>query len=241
MLACQDVRVRFGAFVAVDGVSLDFEQGGICSVIGPNGAGKTTLLNALSGRVAVNSGRVLLYGEDVTRLPAHRRAAAGLGRAFQIVSLFPEMTVFENFRIAAQACLGLQPFWRPVRGMAALREKAATSMERVGLKDRQHRLAGSLAHGEQRALELGLALVADPPVLLLDEPLAGVGHAELRAGMEMLQHVLRGRTVVLVEHNMDLVMAVSDRIAVLAGGRVLAVGDPASVRSNEEVRRAYLG
>lgn len=242
VLSCRDVCVRFGNFSAVNGVTLDFTEGQICSVIGPNGAGKTTLLNALSGRVAVSSGQILLRGNDITRVPPHRRANAGIGRAFQIVSLFGEMTVFENFRVAAQACrAGMQPFWRPISSCSELSEKAEHCLERVGLADKRNRVAGSLSHGDQRAIEIGLALVADPPVLLLDEPLAGMGQAELHRGIELLARLIAGRTVVLVEHNMELVMNISDEIAVLVDGKVLTKDVPARIRENREVQRAYLG
>jgi branched-chain amino acid transport system ATP-binding protein len=242
VLSCQDVSVRFGDFTAVDRTSIDFEEGRICAVIGPNGAGKTTLLNVLAGRVGVSSGRVLLRGRDITRTAPHRRANAGIGRSFQIVSLFGEMTVFENFRVAAQARRGgLQPFWKPIGSDANLLQRAEHYLEQVGLADKRDRVAGTLSHGDQRAMEIGLALVTDPPVLLLDEPLAGMGHSELSKGIELLQRVIARRTVVLVEHNMDLVMNISDEIAVLVAGRVLVKDVPARIRENEEVRRAYLG
>lgn len=241
-LSCRDVTVRFGDFTALAGVSLDVAAGATIALIGPNGAGKTTLINALSGRVALTGGTIALDGRDITGLPAHARARAGLGRSFQIINIFPDMTVEQNLRIGAQAHrFRLQPFWRPAAAWPELAAQARAMAEMVGLADMLDQPVGRLSHGRQRALELGLTLMAEPRVLLLDEPLAGVGRQELAATVALIDRVRRGRTVLLIEHNMDVVMALSDEIVVMMAGQMLMRGDPASVRADPTVRRAYLG
>ncbi|NYZ16134.1 ABC transporter ATP-binding protein [Azospirillum sp. RWY-5-1] len=241
-IACEGVTVAFGDFVALRNVSLAFAPGRLAALIGPNGAGKTTLINVLSGQIRPTAGRVLLGGRDVTRLAPHARARTGLGRSFQIVTIFPEMTVMENLRLGAQArAFGLQPFWRAVDGWRALRERAEACAETVGLAAKLHSPAGSLSHGEQRALELGLTLTTDPAVLLLDEPLAGVGHSEIDRSVALIERVRQGRTVLLIEHNMDVVMSISDEVVVMTGGELLARGTPAEMRADARVRAGYLG
>ncbi len=241
-LSCRDVTVRFGDFTALSKVSLDVARGATIALIGPNGAGKTTLINALSGRVALASGSIALDGRDITRLPAHARARAGLGRSFQIINIFPDMTVAQNLAIGAQAHrFRLQPFWRPARAWPDLAERAREMAAMVGLTDVLDQPVGRLSHGRQRALELGLTLMTEPRVLLLDEPLAGVGRQEIAETVALIDRVRRGRTVLLIEHNMDVVMALSDEIVVMMAGQVLMRGDPAAVRSDPTVRRAYLG
>ena len=241
-IACSGVRVRFGDFTALSDVSLSVAPGCTLALIGPNGAGKTTLLNALSGRLALASGRVQLQGHDITSAPIHARARLGLGRSFQIINIFPEMTVLENLRLGAQPmAFGLQPFWRSVRAWPGLEARAREVAALVGLEDVLEQPAAVLSHGRQRAVELGLALMADPPVLLLDEPLAGVGQAEIQATTALIERVRQGRTVLLVEHNMDVVMRVSDEVVVLMAGEILTRGTPQAVRADARVRRAYLG
>lgn len=241
-LSCRDVTVRFGDFTALSGVSLDVAAGSTISLIGPNGAGKTTLINALSGRVALAGGTIALAGRDITRLPAHARARAGLGRSFQIINIFAEMTVEQNLRLGAQAHrFRLQPFWRPVEAWGDLTLRARETAAVVGLADVLDQPVGQLSHGRQRALELGLTLMTEPDVLLLDEPLAGVGRQEIAQTVALIDRVRRGRTVLLIEHNMDVVMALSDEIVVMMAGQVLMRGDPATVRNDPTVRRAYLG
>lgn len=241
-LACRDATVRFGAFTAVDRVSLDFTPGITHGVIGPNGAGKTTLINVLSGRQPLTEGRVLLDGRDIGALPAHARAHLGLGRSFQITKIFPTMTVFENLRLAAQAPrFGLQPLWRPVTAYGPLAVAADEMLGFIGLGARRDTVAGQLAHGEQRALEVGLTLMTNPSIVLLDEPLAGVGQHEVEAAVDLLRRMRQGRTVILIEHNMTVMMALADRIVVMARGAVLATGTPEQVRANAAVRATYLG
>ncbi|MCC6246726.1 MAG: ABC transporter ATP-binding protein [Rubrivivax sp.] len=242
VLDCRDIHVHFGAVRAVNGFSFGFRRGRIHSVIGPNGAGKTTLMNALSGRVGMAGGQVLLHGRDIGRLRADQRTLAGLGRSFQVTQLFPGFSVRDNLRLAGLA--GRREggvFWSRVGRRRAALARADEVLEQIGLRAQAHSLADELSHGDQRALELGLALVSDPPVLLLDEPLAGIGHHNLNDAMALLTRVVVGRTVLLIEHNMDVVMGVSDEIVVMTQGRMLASGTPADIKANPAVRAAYLG
>lgn len=241
-LECRDVAVRFGAFTAIDGVSLSFEAGRLYAVIGPNGAGKTTLLNVLSGRLQADSGRVLLDGREVTNVPAHARARLGLGRSFQITKLFAGLTVFESLRLAGLGrFFRLQPFWRPIGSYRAVSAAADAMLETIGLAERRGTVAEQLSHGDQRALEVGLSLMTEPRVLLLDEPLAGVGQHEVERAVALIERVRAGRTVVLIEHNMQAVMRLSEEIVVMVRGRVLASGAPEAIRRDAAVRAAYLG
>ena len=241
-LRCEGINVQFGALWAVNNVTLDFAAGGIQSVIGPNGAGKTTLINVLSGRQKPGSGRVLLGGRDITASGAHQRARLGIGRSFQITKVFAGMTVFENLRLAAQAgTFRMQPFWRPVEGYGALAERADAVVRQIGLGALRDHPAELLSHGDQRALELGITLMTDPAVLLLDEPLAGVGEREIGRTMDVITTVAQGRTVILIEHNIDVVMRVSTRVVVMNQGAVLSTGTPDEVRRDPAVREAYLG
>ncbi|MEQ8349055.1 MAG: ABC transporter ATP-binding protein [Sneathiellaceae bacterium] len=241
-LSCRDIEVAYGAFKAVSGVSCDFRQGRLYGLIGPNGAGKTTLMNALCGRARLSRGRVFLGGRDITGLAPHARTHAGLGRSFQITQIFPGMTVFENLRLAAQAHrYRLQPFWRAAGGFAAIAREAERVLAEIGLETFGGVNAGNLSHGDQRALEVGLTLLSEPKVLLLDEPLAGVGHGDADKAVALIRRVAKDRTVLLIEHNMDVVMAISDEIVVMLGGEILATGTPEAVRSDPRVRSAYLG
>ena len=241
-LSCRQATVRFGAFTAVNAVDIDFAPGLLHGVIGPNGAGKTTLLNLLSGRQVLTHGQVLMEGRDITAMPAHARARMGLGRSFQITKIFPTMTVFENLRLAGQAAqFGLQPLWRSVTAYPRLAAAAEEMLEFIGLTALGDVVAEQLAHGDQRALEVGLTLMAKPRIVLLDEPLAGVGQHEVERAVALLRRVRENRTVVLIEHNMKVMMALADRIVVMAQGAVLAQGTPAEVRDDPRVRSTYLG
>jgi branched-chain amino acid transport system ATP-binding protein len=241
-LVCENLSVNFGRFLALSNVTIRLDLGRVYAVIGPNGAGKTTFANVLSGLVTPSTGRVLLDGRDITQLPTHRRAAAGIGRSFQIINIFREMSVFENLRLAAQARrFRVQPFWWPVVRTPALARSAEAILDRVGLRPLAHRIAGTLSHGDQRALELGMALINEPSILILDEPLAGVGQHGIDRAVALVADAARERTVIMIEHNMEAVMRLSDQIIVLAQGRVLAEGSPQSIRANADVRAAYLG
>lgn len=239
-----DLRKAFGALLAVDGVSIQVQTGAIHSIIGPNGAGKTTFFNLLSGNIQPTSGQVLYKGRDITKLPLHRTAHIGMGRSFQITNLFPNLTAFENVRLACQA-MGRNnfAFWRPARHFTRYTDRAAAILEQVGLSARAGQLAGTLPHGDQRKLELGIILGADAEVLLLDEPTAGMAAEQVPELMALIQQIQQqgSKTVVLVEHNMNVVMSISDQITVMHQGQVLAEGTPAEIAANEVVQSAYLG
>jgi len=242
LLEVRGLRKRFGGLVATDGVDLDVAEGETLAVIGPNGAGKTTLIGQLSGDLKPDAGTIEFAGADVTALPASARSHRGLARSFQITSIFRDFSTLDNVALAVQAHAGHSfRFWRPARAEAALREPARAVLAPVGLGARGDVPAGTLAHGEQRQLEIAMALATRPRLLLLDEPVAGMGLDE-SARMVQLLRTLRGRhTIVLVEHDMDVVWALADRISVMVYGRVIATGSPEAIRANPEVRRAYLG
>jgi branched-chain amino acid transport system ATP-binding protein len=233
---------RFGGILATDHLSLDVISGELHAIIGPNGAGKTTLISQLTGQLLPNSGTIHFAGQDITRLPAWRRSALGLARSFQITSLLPDFTASDNVALAAQAHDGHSfRFWGSAREEQHLRRAAQSALARVGLADRADTLASKLSHGEQRELELAVALATKPQLLLLDEPMAGLGTTESARMVKLLQELRREVTIVLVEHDMEAVFALADRITVLVYGRVIASDVPAAIRQNEEVRRAYLG
>ncbi len=244
ILETRNLRREFGALVAVDDMSMSIEAGSLHSIIGPNGAGKTTFFNLVSGTLRPTSGQVFFKGEDITELPMHRTIHRGIGRSFQITNLFPNLTVTENVRLAAQA-MGrdsLRLFRSHTRFEHYL-ERAAEVLEQVGLTGRALQLAGTLPHGDQRKLELGMILAPDPEVLMLDEPTAGMASEQVPELMQLIQTIQDAgdKTVVLVEHNMNVVMSVSDRITVMHQGALLAEGTPAEIASDERVQTAYLG
>jgi branched-chain amino acid transport system ATP-binding protein len=242
LLRVENLVRRFGGIVATDHVSLDVTQGELHAIIGPNGAGKTTLISQLTGQLLPNSGAIRLAGRDITTLPAYRRSALGLARSFQITSLLLDFTASDNVALAAQAHDGHSfRFWGDARKESHLREAARSALSRVGLAHRADVVVSELSHGEQRELELAVALATKPQLLLLDEPMAGLGVTESARMVRLLQELRREVTIVLVEHDMDAVFALADRITVLVYGRVIASGAPAAIRQNEEVRRAYLG
>ncbi len=241
-LECRSLSVHYGRFKALDGFSHVFEVGRLYGIIGPNGAGKTTLMNAIVGGQRATGGSVLLDGVEVTKRGVAARARLGLGRSFQISKIFAGMTVFENLRLAAQATtFAAQPMWRAARDFPALADKAREMLAIVGLAPQADLAAEKLSHGDQRALELGLALMTSPRVLLLDEPLAGVGHQGLPAAIALLARVAQGRTVLLIEHNMNAVMRLAEEVLVMVNGRIVANGPPDEVRRDPLVRDAYLG
>jgi branched-chain amino acid transport system ATP-binding protein len=242
LLEVQDLHKRFGALKATDGVNLGIAEGETHALIGPNGAGKTTFIGQLAGNLRPDAGRISFAGENVTSQPAQRRARKGLARSFQITSIYREFTVLENVALAVQAHAGHSfRFWRPAFADPALLDPARRALEEVGLSAREHAPASSLSHGEQRQLEVAIALATRPRLLLLDEPMAGMG-AEESQRMIALLTALKGRhTMILVEHDMDAVFRLADRISVLVYGRIIATDTPEKIRMNEEVRRAYLG
>ena len=241
ILSAQGVVKRFGGFTALDGVTVDFHAGRLTSVIGPNGAGKSTFFNVLSGAFAPSAGKVLFEGEEVTGLPQHRFAHKGIAKSFQITNLFPQLSVLENVRVAVQAMHRRFDMWTARGTLSALEDKAAALLALVGLSARRETLAGNLAHGDQRSLEIAVALACDPRLLLLDEPTAGMSPEEARSMMDLILRLNQERSVIVVEHRMKLVMGISDRIVVLHQGKLLAEGAPDDIRRHDEVRRVYLG
>jgi branched-chain amino acid transport system ATP-binding protein len=242
LLRVENLVRRFGGIVATDHLSLDVARGELHAIIGPNGAGKTTLISQLTGQLQPNSGAIHFAGRDITRLPAFRRSALGLARSFQITSLLPDFTALDNVALAVQAHDGHSfYFWGNARKEKQLREKALAALTRVGLEQRADAVVSKLSHGEQRELELAVALATSPQLLLLDEPMAGLGATESARMVKLLQELRREVTIVLVEHDMDAVFALADRITVLVYGRVIASDAPDAIRKHEEVKRAYLG
>jgi len=242
LLCVKDLVRRFGGITATDRVSLDVAQGELHAIIGPNGAGKTTLISQLTGHLAPDSGSISLAGRDITHLPAWRRSALGLARSFQVTSLLLDFTAADNVALAAQAHDGHSfRFLGDARKERGLRDQALAALQRVGLAERAHVLVSRLSHGEQRELELAVALATRPQLLLLDEPMAGLGVTESARMVTLLRELRKEVTIVLVEHDMEAVFALADRISVLVYGRVIASGAPSEIRQNEEVKRAYLG
>ena len=233
---------RFGGLLATDHVDLDLARGEIHAVIGPNGAGKTTLINQLSGQILPDEGRIVFDGQDLTHEPPFRRAMAGLGRSFQITSVFNDFSVLQNTALAVQAHAGHSfRFWKPAASERALTEPALAALRRVGLLDRAQVPVASLAHGERRQLEIAMVLATGAKCLLLDEPMAGMSPAESEAVVALLQELKGEHTILLVEHDMDAVFALADRLTVLVYGRPIATGTPDQIRNHPEVREAYLG
>ncbi len=232
----------FGGVRATDDVSFDVRAGELHALIGPNGAGKTTLIAQLSGLLAPDSGRVSFNGHDVTRLPAHKLVKRGLARSFQITSVFPDMSAIDNVAMAVQANHGHSfRFWAKAASDQALLGKAAGFLSETGLSARTAVRARELSHGERRQLEIAMALATEPDLLLLDEPMAGMGLEESASVVALLNTLKGDKSLLMVEHDMDAVFALADRISVLVYGRLIATGTPAEIRANEEVRRAYLG
>ena len=250
LLSARQLTKRFGGLAAVNGVSVDLWRGQIHAVIGPNGAGKSTLTNLLSGDLPPTSGTVLLGGTDVTGWAPERISRQGLGRSYQKTNIFLPLTVHENVRLAAQSRDAQQP-WNPLRWWqdtraATIKNRATTArlesaIELSGLKDRRTAIAGAMSHGEQRQLEIAMTLATEPQVLLLDEPLAGMGVAEAERMVELLQRLKPAHAIMLVEHDMDAVFALADRLTVMVNGEVIAHGTPPEVRADAMVQAAYLG
>jgi branched-chain amino acid transport system ATP-binding protein len=242
VLQLRDVSKRFGGVVATDKVTIDVAQGEVHALIGPNGAGKTTLIGQISGSLGVDSGTIRFLDADVTRLKQHERVKAGLARSYQITSIFKRFSVLDNLALAVQARSGSSfSFWHPVAKEAGLFDEARTIADQMGLSEKTGALAATLAHGEQRALEVGLALATRPKLVLLDEPMAGMGPEESQRMIALIGRIRSNVTVLLVEHDMDAVFRLADRLTVLVNGRVIASGKPDHIRSHPEVRRAYLG
>ena len=242
LLSTASLRKSFGGVVAIDTVSLEVVPGEIHAVIGPNGAGKTTLVNLLSGLLKPDAGEIVFDGRQVTRLATAARVKRGLARSFQITSVLRDFTAADNVALTVQADQGHSfRFWKPALADPALRQPAAAFLDQVGLADRADIVAGNLAHGEQRQLEIAMVLATGPRMLLLDEPMAGMGIEESQRMVELLQALKSQYTMLLIEHDMDAVFALADRITVLVYGSAIATGAPAEIRANPQVRDAYLG
>jgi branched-chain amino acid transport system ATP-binding protein len=242
MLRLEAISKRFGGLVATDRVSLEVTQGEVHALIGPNGAGKTTLISQISGSLSPDDGEILFENRKITRLRQHARVAAGLARSYQITSIFRRFSVLDNLALAVQARSGSSfSFWKPVTGETELFDEARTIADKIGLSTQVNSTAGNLSHGEQRALEVGLALATRPKLVLLDEPMAGMGPEESKRMIALIERIRASVTVLLVEHDMDAVFQLADRISVLVDGRIIATDVPGKIRANPEVRRAYLG
>ena len=242
LLTASNVSRRFGGLVAVDRVSLSLNRGEVHSVIGTNGAGKSTLVNVLAGEMPATSGRVQLQGRDVTLWPQPRRARAGIGRSYQRTTIFPRSTVFENCRLTAQAHhQHVLNWWRAAAHCAESTRLAQQAIEQAGLSGQSHRVAGTLSHGQKRQLEIAMCLATAPQVLLLDEPLAGMGAEETERMLVLLAALKPGHGILLIEHDMDAVFRIADRITVMVNGTVIASGTPEAIRKDANVQTAYLG
>ncbi|RII84315.1 ABC transporter ATP-binding protein [Neopusillimonas maritima] len=242
LLSAKNVTRRFGGLVAIDNVSVDLDRGQVHAVIGTNGAGKSTLINVLSGEIPPNEGSIIMNGTDITRWPQPNRARAGLGRSYQRTTIFPTLTVHENCRLSAQA--KHQKFWSwatPAKNCRISNEAADRALELTGLAEYADHTAGLLSHGGKRQLEIAMCLATHPTVLLLDEPLAGMGAEETDRMLDLLDSLKKEHAILLVEHDMDAVFRISDLITVMVNGTVIAHGDPEAIRTNHEVQTAYLG
>jgi branched-chain amino acid transport system ATP-binding protein len=242
LLEVDDVSKRFGGVIASDAISLAIPQGELHAIIGPNGAGKTTLIGQLAGEIVPDAGRIRFEGRDITALPIFRRSQLGLARSFQVTSLFVDFTALDNVALAVQAHAGHSfRFWRDARNEPELRMPARAALARVGLAGRGDVIVSNLSHGEHRQLEIAMALATTPRMLLLDEPMAGMGPEESTRMVKTLRELKRELTILLIEHDMEAVFALADRITVLVYGRIIASGPPEAIRANAEVRQAYLG
>lgn len=241
ILSVHDLGVSFGGIHAVNGVSFSAEPNAITTVIGPNGAGKSTLFNLISGLIRPSAGRVMLRGEDRTGAPPHLMQRAGLGRSFQITNLFFELTVLENLRLAAQRLEPPVRLWLPVRKSHRALARVDAMIERFGLASKTGELAGALSHGEQRRLEIAIALAAEPSILLLDEPTQGMSHADTADTAKLIRDLARDVTILLIEHDIGVVMDISHHIVVMHQGKKIAEGRPEIVRADPAVQAAYFG
>ena len=242
MLRLERLTKRFGGVLATDGVTLEVARGEVHALIGPNGAGKTTLIGQIAGTLAPDAGEIFFLGERLTRRKPHERVRAGLARSYQVTSIFRRSSVLDNLALAVQARSGSSfSFWKPVGSERALFDEARSLLEEIDLAGKQDSIAATLSHGEQRALEVGLALATRPKLVLLDEPMAGMGPEESGRMLALIERIRARVTVLLVEHDMDAVFRLADRVTVLVDGRAIASGAPASIKADAEVRKAYLG
>ena len=241
-ISLKDVRKNFGVTAIIRGLTLDIRPGERHAIIGPNGAGKSTMFHLISGRIKISSGAIELKGEDITRLEPYEINRRGLSRSFQVTNIFPKLSVFENIRCGVLWSLGYRySFWRFVDRLKDANERAAEIVEMIGLAQRRDIPAGVLAYAEQRALEIGITIAGGADVIMLDEPTAGMSHAETDAAVALIRKISEGRTLIMVEHDMSVVFGLSDRISVLVYGQIIASDTPQAIRANAAVREAYLG
>jgi branched-chain amino acid transport system ATP-binding protein len=241
ILEVENLTQRFGSFVALNGVSARFEERRLSAIIGPNGAGKSTFFNVVSGAFPPSAGRLRFQGRDITGLPQHEFARIGIAKSFQITNVFKRLSAHENVRVAVQMRRSRYQLLAPRAEMRELSDRASVLLQRVGLAPLRDRPASDLAHGQQRALEVAMALAAEPVLLLMDEPTAGMSPEETKVMMDLIVALAAERSVILVEHKMKLVMGICERLLVLHHGEFLAEGTPDDIRANAEVRRVYLG
>jgi branched-chain amino acid transport system ATP-binding protein len=242
MLKINSLVKSFGGLLATDNLSFEVELGTIHAVIGPNGAGKTTLIRQITGETKPDSGTIIFDGKDLSDIPVHLRSALGLARSFQITNIFLDMSTWDNVALAVQAHAGHSfHFWKDARKDPVLREPALVFLQQVGLVERADIVAGQLSHGEHRQLEIAMALATRPKMLLLDEPMAGMGPEESKAMVKILQGLKRKLTILLIEHDMDVVFTLADQITVMVYGRGIATDAPEAIRKHPEVQAAYLG
>jgi branched-chain amino acid transport system ATP-binding protein len=241
ILEVEGVSKRFGSFVALNNVTARFEAGKLSAIIGPNGAGKSTFFNVVSGAFPPSSGRLKYQGRDITGLAQHEFARIGIAKSFQITNVFKQLSAHENVRVAVQMRRARWQLFKPRAAMAEVNDRATELLQRVGLEAHATRPAADLAHGQQRALEVAMALAAEPQLLLMDEPTAGMSPEETKVMMDLIVALAAERSVILVEHKMKLVMGICQRLLVLHHGEFLAEGTPAEIKTNEDVKRVYLG
>ena len=244
LLRTEKLRKYFGVVSAADDIDLHIEEGGLTSIIGPNGAGKTTLINLLTGNILPDSGKIFFCDEEITHTPTFKRVKKGISRSFQIMNIFSKLTVFENLQIPVLSLLNQSlSFFKPVYRHTHANERVEKLLTEIGLMDKKDLTAGTLSHGDQRLLEIGLAMAPEPKLLFLDEPTAGMNPVERVKILENIRRLSYGKqsTFVIVEHDMDIVFSLSDRIVVLHRGQILADGEPEAIKQNEDVRKVYLG
>ena len=243
-LRTEKLRKYFGVVSAADDIDLQIDEGVLTSIIGPNGAGKTTVINLLTGNVLADSGKIFFYNEEITHLPTHKRVKKGICRSFQIMNIFPKLSVFENLQIPIFSLFNQSlSFFKPVHRHTDVNERVEKLLNEIGLTDKKDLPAGTLSHGDQRLLEIGLAMAPEPKLLFLDEPTAGMNPVERVKVLENIRRLSKEKhsTFVIVEHDMDIVFSLSDRIIVLHRGQILADGMPDEIKENEDVRKVYLG
>lgn len=241
VLKTDSLTKNFGGLTAVDAVSFTVQEGDLQSIIGPNGAGKSTFFKLICGELKPTSGQILFDGKDITGLPQTTVSHLGIAVAYQITNIFPMLSVYENVRVAAQSRKTTFNFWTRAESHGEIQDRTFRILEQIGLADEKDEVAANLSHGDQKRLEIGIALATQPKLLLLDEPTAGLAPAETRQTIELIKKIAQNLTIILVEHKMKVVMEVSDKITVLHYGKLLAQGGPDDIRENEEVRRVYLG